>query len=121
MRDSLNEVGIQHLHQKRSVTMKRHTSCLSPKVAGLALAFFGFSAVLGLGSIGEAQVGQQALSQSFVMVDRAGTGDYAATVVKRGTNDRKCPRSTNNNCEKPPSCKPGILVCRVDVDPMVKQ
>jgi hypothetical protein len=94
--------------------MKQHTSCLSPKVAGMALAFFGFSAILGLGSIGEAQAGQPALFQSFVMVDRAGTGDYAATRVSRGSKDRKCSRSSNNNCEKPPSCKPGVLVCRVD-------
>ncbi|THJ10929.1 MAG: hypothetical protein CAF43_008795 [Nitrospira sp. CG24C] len=101
--------------------MKQHNSCLSPKLAGMALALFGLCAVLGPGSIGEVQAGQQALSQSFVMADRVGTGDYAATFVKRGTNDRKCTRSINNDCEKPPSCKPGILVCRVDVDPMVKQ
>jgi len=88
-----------HLHQKRSVTMKRHTSSLSPKVAGLALALFGFSAILGLGSYGEAKAAHPALSQSFAM-DRAGTGNYAATHVSRGTNDRKCPRSSNNGCQK---------------------
>jgi hypothetical protein len=99
---------------------QQRSSPLSPKVAGVALALFGLCAVLGLGSIGEVQAGQQALSQSFVMVDRAGTGDYAATFVNRGTRDRKCTRSINNDCEKPPSCKPGILVCRVDVDSMVK-
>ena len=93
--------------------MKQHISYLSPKVAGMALALFGLSAVLGLGSIGEAQAGQPALSHSFVMVDRAGTGDYAIR-VSRGSKERKCSRSSNNNCEKPPSCKPGVLVCRVD-------
>lgn len=98
--------------------MKQHTFCLSPKVAGMALALFGLSAVLGLGSMGEAQAGQPALSQSFVMVDRAGTGDYAIR-VGRGTTDRKCPRSADG-CDKPQSCKPGTLVCRVDVDPMLK-
>ena len=93
--------------------MKQHISYLSPKVAGTALALFGLSAVLGLGSIGEAQAGQPALSHSFVMVDRAGTGDYVIR-VSRGSKERKCSRSSNNNCEKPPSCKPGVLVCRVD-------
>ncbi|MEK7349466.1 MAG: hypothetical protein AAB177_01235 [Nitrospirota bacterium] len=99
--------------------MKQHTFCLSPKVAGMALALFGLSAVLGLGSIGEAQAGQQALFQSFAPADRVGTGDHAIR-VNRGTTERKCPRSVDG-CEKPQSCKPGILVCRVDVDPMLKQ
>jgi hypothetical protein len=99
--------------------MKQHKSCLSPKVAGMALALFGLSAVMGLGSIGEAQAGQQALFQSFAPVDRVGTGDYAIR-VNRGTKERKCPRSADG-CEKPPTCKPGILVCRVDADPMLKQ
>jgi len=99
--------------------MKQHNSCLSLKVAGLALALFGLSAVLGLGSIGEVQAGQQALSQSSAQADRVGTGDYAIR-VNRGSIERKCPRSADG-CEKPPSCKPGILVCRVDVDPMLKQ
>ena len=80
--------------------MKRHTSSLSPKVAGLALALFGFSAILGLGSYGEAKASQQALSQSFAPADRIGTGDYAATRVNRGTKERKCPRSSNNGCQK---------------------
>ena len=98
--------------------MKQHNSCLSPKVAGMALALFGLCAVLGLGSIGEAQAGQQALFQSFAPADRVGTGDYAIR-VNRGTTDRKCPRSADG-CEKPQSCKPGTLVCRVDVDPRLK-
>jgi hypothetical protein len=79
--------------------MKQHTFCLSPKVAGMALAFFGFSAVLGLGSIGEAQAGQQALSQSFAQADRVGTGDSAIR-VSRGAKERKCSRSLNNSCAK---------------------
>ena len=97
--------------------MKQHTSCLFPKVAGSALALFGFCAILGLGSIGEAQAGPLVLSQSIESADRAGA--YTAIRVNRGTTDRKCPRSADG-CEKPQSCKPGILVCRVDVDPMLK-
>lgn len=99
--------------------MKQHTSSHSPKVAGIALALFGLSAIFGLGSIGQAQAGQPALSQSFVTVDRVDTGDYAVR-VNRGTQERKCPRSADG-CEKPQSCKPGTLVCRLDVDPMQKQ
>lgn len=98
--------------------MKQHTVCLSPKVAGMALALFGLCAVLGLGSMGEAQAGPLVLSQSIESADRAGA--HAAIRVNRGTTDRKCPRSTDG-CEKPQSCKPGTLVCRVDVDPMLKQ
>ena len=99
--------------------MKHHTSSHSLKVAGIALALLGLSAIFGLGSIGEAQAGQPALSQSFVTVDRVGTGDYAVR-VNRGTKERKCPRSADG-CEKPQSCKPGTLVCRLDADPMQKQ
>jgi hypothetical protein len=99
--------------------MNQHNSCFPPKVAGMALALFGLSAVLGWGSIGEVQAGQQALFQSFAPADRVGTGDFAVR-VNRGTPERKCPRS-NDGCEKPPSCKPGVLVCRVDVDQLVKQ
>jgi hypothetical protein len=99
--------------------MKQHTFCLSPKVAGMALALFGLSAVLGLGSMDEAQAGPLVLSQSIESADRAGA--HAAIRVSRGSKERKCSRSSNNNCEKPPSCKPGVLVCRVDVDPMLKQ
>jgi len=98
--------------------MKQHTCSPSLKVAGMALALFGLCAVLGLGSMGEAQAGQQALFQSFSPADRVGTGDYAIR-VNRGTTDRKCPRSADG-CEKPQSCKPGTLVCRVDVDPTLK-
>lgn len=89
--------------------MKLYTACLSPKVAGLALALFGFCAVSGLGSIGEVQAGQQALSQSFAWADRAGTGDYAIR-VNRGTTERKCPRGTDG-CDKQPSCPPDATVC----------
>jgi len=93
--------------------MKQRTSCLSPKVAGIALALFGLCAVLGLGSIGETQAGQPTLSQSFAQADRAGTGDYDAIRVNRGTKERKCPRSVDG-CEKIPSCKPGTLVCLIN-------
>jgi hypothetical protein len=90
--------------------MKQHTSCLSPKVAGLALALFGFCAVLGLGSIGEAQAGQQALSQSFAAADRVGTGGYDAIRVGRGSQDQKCTRGSND-CTKQPPCPPDATVC----------
>ncbi len=89
--------------------MKQHNSCLSPKVAGMALALFGLCAVLGLGSMGEAQAGQQALFQSFAPADRVGTGDYAIR-VNRGTTERKCPRGTDG-CDKQPSCPPDATVC----------
>ena len=99
--------------------MKQHNSCLSPKVAGLALALFGLSAIVGVGSIGEAQAGQQALSKSFAPADRAGA--YAATRVSRSPGEKKCPRSSDG-CDRnpPPVCKPNAPVCRVDVDPMLK-
>ena len=90
--------------------MKQHTSCLSPKIAGLALALFGFFAVLGLGSMGEAQAGQQALFQSFAQADRVGTGDYATTRVSRSPGDKKCPRSADG-CDTKPSCPPDATVC----------
>ena len=90
--------------------MKQHTSYFSPKVAGLALALFGLSSVLGLGSIGEAQAGQQALSQSFAPADRVGTGDYATTRVSRSPGEKKCPRSSDG-CDKQPSCPPQATVC----------
>ena len=90
--------------------MKQHTSCLSPKIAGLALALFGFCAVSGLGSIGEVQAGQQALSQSFAWADRAGTGDYATTRVSRSPGEKQCPRSADG-CDKRPPCPPDATVC----------
>jgi hypothetical protein len=98
--------------------MKQQRSySLSPKVAGLALALFGFGSFMGL--TGEVQASQPALSQlSIASADRVGTGDYA-TRINRGTPERKCPRS-NDGCEKPPSCKPGVLVCRVGVGQLMK-
>ncbi len=90
--------------------MKQHTSCLSPKVAGIALALFGISAIVGLASIGEIQAGQQALSQSFTSVDRVGTGDYATTRVSRSPGEKKCSRGSNG-CDKQPSCPPDATVC----------
>jgi len=92
--------------------MKQHTSYLFPKVAGLALALFGISAVLSLGSMGEAraQAGQQALSQSFLPADRVGTGDYQAIFAKRSPGESKCPRSADG-CDKRPSCPPEATVC----------
>jgi len=90
--------------------MKQHNSCLSPRIAGMALALLGLSVVLGLGSIGEAQAGQQALSQSFAPADRVGTGDYATTRVSRSPGEKKCPRSSDG-CNKPPSCPPEATVC----------
>jgi hypothetical protein len=90
--------------------MKQHTSSHSPKVAGIALALFGLSAILGLGPIGEAQAGQPALSQSFVTVDRAGTGGYQAILAKRSPGESKCPRSADG-CDKRPICPPEATVC----------
>lgn len=89
---------------------QQRSSPLSPKVAGLALVLFGLSAFLGL--TGEVQASPPALSHSSVASsDRAGTGD-SAILVNRGTHERKCPRSADG-CEKPQSCKPGVLVCRM--------
>jgi hypothetical protein len=93
--------------------MKQYTSSVSPKVAGITLALFGLCAVLGLGSIGEAQAGQPTLSQSFspfAQADRVGTRGYAATRVNRSPGERKCPRSSNG-CDKQPSCPPEATVC----------
>ena len=98
---------------------QQRSSPLSLKVAGLTLALFGFGSFLGV--TGEVQASPPVLSQSSIApADRAGSAADEVTRVNRGTKERKCPRSADG-CEKPPSCKPGILVCRVDVDPMVKQ
>ena len=87
---------------------QQRSSPLSLKVAGLALALFGLSAIVGLGSIGEAQAGQQALSQSFAPADRAGA--HAATRVSRSPGEKKCPRSSDG-CDKRPPCPPDATVC----------
>ena len=87
---------------------QQRSSPLPPKVAGLALALFGLSAIVGLGSIGEAQAGQQALSQSFAPADRAGA--HAATRVSRSPGEKKCPRSSDG-CDKRPPCPPDATVC----------
>jgi hypothetical protein len=90
--------------------MKQHTCSPSLNVAGIALALFGLCAVLGLGSMGEAQAGQQALFQSFAQADRVGTGDYVTTRVSRSPGDKKCPRSADG-CDTKPSCPPDATVC----------
>jgi hypothetical protein len=90
--------------------MKQHNSCLTPKVAGLALALFGLSAIVGLGSIGEAQAGLQAPSQFFAPADRVGAGDSPAILAKRSPGESKCPRSSDG-CDKRPPCPPEATVC----------
>jgi hypothetical protein len=79
---------------------QQRSSLLSLKVAGLALALFGLSAVPGLGSIGGAQASPLSLTQSISSSVRVGAGDHAVILVGRGKNDSKrCPRS-NDGCEK---------------------
>lgn len=86
-------------------------SCPSPKAAYMALALFGFCAVVGLGLTGEVQACQLALSQSFAPADRVRTGGYDAIRVGRGASDnKKCPRS-NDGCDKQPWCPPDATVC----------
>jgi hypothetical protein len=82
-----------HSFHKRSNIMKQQrSSSLSPKVAVLALALFGFGSFLGL--TGEVQASPLALFQSSIApVDRVGTGDYAIR-VGRGT-ARTAARSLN--------------------------
>ncbi len=89
--------------------MKQHTFCLSPKVAGMALALCGLGGFLGLGSTGEVQASPLALAQS-IAADRASSGDYAVTRVNRSPGEKKCPRSADG-CEKPPVCPPDATVC----------
>jgi hypothetical protein len=83
---------------------QQRNSCFSSRVACMALALCGLGGFLGLGSTGAALASAPTLSQSI-------EADYT-TSANRGTTERKCPRSTDG-CEKPQSCKPGILVCRV--------
>lgn len=97
---------------------QQRNSCFSSRAACLALALCGLGSFMGLGWTGTVQAGPLALSQSAASADRAGTADYAVR-VNRGSTERKCPRSSDG-CEKPPSCKPGILVCHAVVEPMQK-
>ncbi len=92
---------------------QQRNSRFSSRAACMALALCGLGGFLGLGPMGLAQAGQPALSES-IAADRASAADYT-TRVNRGTTERKCPRSADG-CERPQSCKPGILVCRVDVE-----
>ena len=88
---------------------QQRNSCFSSTAACMALALCGLGGFLGMGSTGEAQASLPALSQS-IAADRAGAGDYAATLVNRATRERKCPRSSDG-CEKPPVCPPDATVC----------
>jgi len=88
---------------------QQRSSPLSPKVAGLALALFGFGSFLGV--TGEVQASPPALSQSSIaQADRAGAGDYSAILAKRSPGESKCPRSADG-CDKRPSCPPEATVC----------
>ena len=89
---------------------QQRNSSLSQKVACMALALFGFCAVLGMGLTDEAQASRQAVSQSFAPVDRVGRGDFDATRVSRSPGEKKCPRSVNG-CDKQPPCPPDVTVC----------
>ena len=85
--------------------MKQHRNFrFFSRAACMALALCGLGGFLGLGSMGLAQAGQPVLSESIA-------ADYTDS-VNRGSTERKCPRSADG-CEKPQSCRPGVLVCRV--------
>ena len=89
---------------------QQRNSCLSPNVACMALALFGFCAVLGLGLTGEVQASPLALSQSIAAANRGGTGGYDAIRINRGNQERKCSRGPNS-CDKQPPCPPDVIVC----------
>ena len=89
---------------------QQRNSCLSPNVACMALALFGFCAVLGLGLTGEVQASPLALSQSIAAADRGARRDYDATRVSRSPGEKKCPRGPNG-CDKQPPCPPDVTVC----------
>ena len=97
---------------------QRNDSCLHSIVAGLALAVFGLVGVLGW--TGEAQAMQQVFAQAPAACvagsqsglakgdgcNSSGTGGYATIRVNRGTQERRCPRSADNECTKIINPKP---------------
>ena len=89
---------------------QQRNSCLSPNVACMALALFGFCGLLGLGLTDETQASPLALSQSIATANLGGTGGYDAIRINRGSQERKCPRGPNG-CDKQPPCPPDVTVC----------